>query len=715
MSRYVLFSCIAPLICASLAPAADRPYHFENDIEPILSRFGCNSSGCHGKAEGQNGFKLSIFASDPKADFNALVRESRGRRIVANAPEQSLLLRKAAGQVAHGGGVRIQVTSEEYQTLRAWVAAGAPFGAASAPRLVSLRVEPHEHVLAMHGGQQLRALACYSDGREIDVTRHARFQSNNDGLATVSPTGMVTAFDTPGDVAIMAAYLGDVDVFRALIPRPRLTAKARMPLPVVNFIDACVEQKLSKLNIELSGGCDDAEFLRRAYLDIIGTLPTPTEARQFLADKSLQRRASLVNALLQRSEFADYWALKWADLLRVDRQSLGHQRAYAFYRWIRDSFAANKPLDQFARELLTATGPIRESGPANFYAVVGKPGEMASTVAQVFLGVRIACAECHHHPFDRWSQHDYYGMQGFFTPVRVQGDALIAADAPPTRHPRTGEVVFTHALGAATPKDDLPGDRRIAFADWLTAADNPYFARNLANRVWAHFLGRGLVEPVDDVRATNPATNPELLNALAEYLVDRRFDIRQLIRAITASRTYQSCAQPNPTNEKDEQNYSRALLKRIDAEVMLDMVCQATGVPEQFRGAPRGTRGIQLWDSKAPHYFLKQFGRPQRVSACECERHDEPNITQVLHLLNSPEIQAKLNHEAGAVARLVRQTRDNDVLVDELYLTFFSRFPLPTERRNAVDYLRKHEAARRAAAEDLAWGLLNSLEFRFNH
>jgi hypothetical protein len=659
-----------------------------------------------------------VFGFDPAADYAALTKEARGRRVFPAAPEHSLLLAKASGRVPHGGGVRIGQGSAEYETLRAWIAAGLPFGDAADPKVVTVRVEPRERLLAMHGGQQLRVIARYSDGRESDVTSHAKFQSNNDGLAQVSAGGLVTAGDSPGDVAVMASFMNAVDTFRAVVPRPEEVADYPA-VPENNFIDTLVFRKLRKLNIVPSEPADDAEFLRRVYLDVIGTLPTPDEARRFLNDRRPDRRARLVEELLDRPEFADYWALKWSDLLRVDRQALGHKHAYRYYKWVRDSFAASKPLDQLARELLTAEGPLQESGPAGFYKVVGKPGEAASTISQVFLGVRIACAECHHHPFDRWGQNDYYGMQAFFAPVSVantpRGEVLQVNGDPPTRNPRTGEVVVAHVLGVSPPAAPPAGDRRAALADWLTSPENPWFARNLANRAWAHFLGRGLVEPVDDVRATNPPTNPELLDALARHLVESKFDFRSLVRTITASRVYQLSSRPNPTNERDEQNYSRAPLKRIDAEVLLDMVCQTTGVAERFPGVPGGGRAIQLWDSKVPNDFLKLFGRPVRVSACECERNGEPSVAQVLHLLNSPEVEDKLSHEGGTVARMVREKADDGALAEELYLTFYSRPPTEKERQAALAHLKRDPAKRRQAAEDLAWSLLNSLEFVFNH
>ncbi|MCI0683423.1 MAG: DUF1549 and DUF1553 domain-containing protein [Gemmataceae bacterium] len=698
--------------------ARPRAFHFENDIIPLFNRYGCNSAGCHGNAEGQNGFKLSVFGFDPAADHAALTKEARGRRVVPAAPEASLLLTKASGAMAHGGGVRIRTGTQDYETLRGWIAAGTPMGAKDAPRVTGIKVEPHERLLDMKALQQLRVIARISDNREIDVTQHARFQVNREGLASVSEDGLVSVGTMPGEVAVMASYLGAVDTFRALIPRPEKIAQYP-PLVEHNFIDGHVHTKLRKLNMLPSAPADDATYLRRVYLDVIGTLPTADEARRFLTDKDPAKRTRLVNELLDRPEYADYWALKWADLLRVDRQALGHKRAYGFYRWIRDNLAGNKPFDQFARELLLAEGPLDESGPASFYKVVKKPGDAASALSQIFLGVRIACAECHHHPFDRWSQADYFGMQAFFTPVNVKaaprGELLEAAGDPQTTHPRTGEKIHAHVLGAAMPAASPAGDRRVALAAWFTSPENPWFAKNLANRLWAHFLGRGLVEPVDDVRDTNPPSNPELLDALAKHVAATKFDVKQLIRAITASAAYQRSTKPNPTNADDEINAARALFRRIDAEVLLDMVSQTTGIAERFNGAPPGTRAIQLWDSKTPHYFLKLFGRPQRVTACECERNHEPGVSQVLHLLNSPEIHAKLSHDRGRIAKLVQMHTDDAALVDEMYLTFLSRFPTADEKATAVKHLTRGSSQRRAAAEDLAWSLLNSLEFVFNH
>jgi hypothetical protein len=696
--------------------ATVRPLHFESDIEPLLSRHGCNSSGCHGKAEGQNGFKLSVFGSDPAADHAALVKEGRGRRLFPAAPAQSLLLRKMSGEAAHGGGVRMRRGSDDYETIRAWVAAGALFGGDPNAEVKSVRVEPRQRTLTPHGQQQLRVVARFADGREADVSAHAKYQSNNDSLASVDADGLVTAGDVPGEAAVMVAYRNAVDVFRVAVPRPG--PAVRVPDAGSHFIDKLVFAKLRTLNVAPSNLCDDAEYLRRVFLDVIGVLPTPAEARAFLADRRADKRSRLVDELLERPEYADYWALQWADLLRVDRQALGRKRSYAYYQWLRQNLSHNRPYDEWVRELVTAEGLLNESAPASFYKAVPKPGEAAGTLAQVFLGVRIACAECHHHPYDRWDQADYHGMLAYFSGVAVRpgprGEALAADGVAKVRHPRSGADVLAHALGEKAPAALEPGDRRAELATWLTKPDNPYFARNLANRLWAHFLGRGLVEPVDDVRATNPPSNPELLDALAKHLVKNKYNVKALIRAITSSRTYQLSSQPNETNEKDELNYSRAALKRVPAEVLLDMVCQTTGVAERFGGEAAGTRAVQLWDSKASHYFLKTFGRPERLSACACERNAGPSVAQVLHLLNAPEIHAKLTHEGGSVARLVKKLPKDEELVEELYLTFYSRPPTEEERKEAVAYLKKGKN-RREAAEDLAWGLLNSLEFVFNH
>ena len=699
---------------------ASRPLNFENDIVPVLTKFGCNNSGCHGKAEGQNGFKLSVFGFDPQADHAAIVSEARGRRVFPGSPEQSLFLLKASGGLPHGGGVRIPVDRPEYQTLLRWLSSGTRFGTADDPHVESIKLEPGARQMPMNGSVQLRVEAVMSDGSRLDVTELATYQSNNEGLATVDENGRVTIGKVPGDVAVMASYLGKVDVFRALIPNADIQSPASSsPSPVAlsdsNGIDQHVHAKLRQLKITPSPPADDATFLRRVYMDLIGTLPTADEARRFLNEKAPNRRAALVDQLLERPEYADYWALKWSDLLRVNRLELGRKRAYLYYRWIRDSFASNKALDRFATELITAEGPLRDEPAGHFYKVVSDPKQMASTLSQAFLGIRIECAQCHHHPYDRWGQEDYYGMQAFFGEVSIksssQGDWITSSNTAKAIHPRTGKEVLAHALGEPEPASRPAGSARQTLAEWMTRKDNPYFARNMANRVWAHFMGRGLIEPVDDVRLTNPASNSDLLDAMAEFLKSHDYDQKALVRLITSSQTYQRSSEPNATNASDEQNYSRYPLKQMEAEVLFDAVCQTTGVAEKFAGVPDGSRAIQLWDSHVPHYFLQLFGRPVRATACECERVGEPTVAQVLHILNSPEIQAKLEHAGGRLVQLA-QLEDSE-LIDELFLTFFSRLPSPSERTLSQAALRAPD--RKKALEDLAWGMMNSLEFLYNH
>lgn len=692
--------------------AAGEPLHFENDIAPLLSRHNCNSSGCHGKAEGQGGFKLSVFGFDPAADYASLVKEARGRRVMASAADESLLLRKASGRSPHGGGIRLKVGGKDYRTLRDWVAAGTPLGDPNAPTVARIRVEPSEATMKPGASLRVKVIATRSDGVEEDATDHAKFQSNRESIATVTADGIATTLDVPGETAIMAAYRGHVAVCRILVPRPGPTVASNRPQ--FNFIDTHIDRKLAKLNITSSDLCDDATFFRRIHIDLIGRLPTSDDVRSFLNDPAKDKRAKAIDRLLERPEFADLMALRWADLLRVNRQVLGHEAAFAFHRWIRDSFRSNKPFDQFASELVAAEGPLNETPAANFFRVVTKPGEAASTISQVFLGIRIACAECHHHPTDRWTQTDYAGMTAFFAPVGVRGTSVLSAGVPVTKHPRSGATVTAHALGTAEPKANPSGDRRLVLAKWMTEPDNPYFARNLANRHWAWLFGRGIVEPVDDVRTTNPPSHPELLDALAKHVVESKYDPLALVRLICNSRTYQASSTPIPENEKDEQNFSRAALRRPGAEVLLDMIGQTTGVPDRFSGLPAGIRAVEVWDSETKQRFLKLFGRPSRSSACECERTIEPSTAQVLNLLNSPELQRKLAHESGSIAKLARSQPDDAKLIEELYLTFFGRFPTDTERSKAVSHL-KSATDRRAAVEDLAWAMLNSLEFSFNH
>lgn len=722
--------CPAATSCHADEPAApatviSSPEHwnFENHIIPVLTRYGCNMSGCHGKAEGQNGFRLSVFGFDPEADYQAIVQEGFGRRVFPGVPENSLLLLKAAGQMPHGGGVRLDPARPEYTRLKNWIAAGMPFGSPTDPQVQHIEVEPAEGLLSFNQQQPLRVTAFWSNGIREDVTALATWQTNSESLAQVDEHGVVIAGQTPGTVAVMASYRGHVDLFQGLIPQPQLLTPAELrqlqqAAASSNPIDGLVVARLQQLNLPAADHCDDAVFHRRVFLDLIGTLPTAAESREFLADTRPDRRELLVDRLLQRSEFNDYWALKWADLLRVNRRTLGRKAARAYHEWIRSCFEKNLPLDQFATRLITASGPLSDDPAGWFYKASANPHELTNTISQVFLGVRLECARCHHHPWDRWGQTDYHGLEAFvaqagFKPV-PGGESLTASGTARTTHPRTGREIFAHALEQPVPAEQPPGDRRQLLATWLTSPRNPWFAQNLANRTWAHFLGTGLVEPVDDLRLTNPPSNPELLQTLATRLTSSGFDFRRFVREIVLSETYQRSSTPAPAAASDTRNYSRFPLKQLDAEVLLDAVSSVTGVPEQFSGMPAGSRAIQLWDSHLTHPFLTLFGRPVRETACECERVTDPSVGQVLHVQNSPEIDARLRHANGRIASLVHTYSDNTQLIDELYLTCFGRLPDDAEQAAALQHLAT-ASTRREAVEDLMWSMLNSLEFLFNH
>ncbi len=692
---------------------------FVNDITPILSRSGCNSSTCHAKAGGQNGFKLSIFGYDPDADLAALVREGHGRRISVATPDQSLLLRKATGAMPHGGGARIAKGSYEYRTLLRWIKAGAQMGRANAPTLAKIEVSPRERELIARTSQQLLVTAVFTDGSRRDVTDLAGYSSNADHVAAANEGGLVKSAGAPGEAAVMVRYMGAVGVSRVLIAHrgARLDATAYAPLGSANFIDRLVEKKLKRLGIAPSGPADDAAFLRRVSIDLIGTLPTPSEARGFLSDPRPDRRERLVDGLLKRPEYASNWALRWADVLRVDREALGPKGAYVFHRWLRERMQRNVPYDQWVREVLIAQGSTAEVGPANLYRAVKTPDELANTVSQVFLGVRLQCAQCHHHPFEKWSQEDFWGLAGFFTrvqrkPLTADSDRIYVGGTDEARHPRTGGVVQARLLEST--QSPLPEeDRRQALADWLTGPHNRFFARMLANRMWAHLMGRGLVDPVDDMRDTNPASNEPLLDELANFVGKTGFNQKALLRKIVTSRVYQLSAVPNATNAQDTQNFSRAYVKRLPAETLLDAICDATEVPEKYEGVPEGVRALDLWDNRLPSYFLDTFGRPLRAGPCECERSQEPSMSQALHLMNSPTIHSKVASRTGRVARLVRSGASPKAIAEDLYLAALSRMPSADERRSAVKLLEK-APDRRSAGEDLLWALMNSFAFVFN-
>jgi hypothetical protein len=696
----------------------------------ILTKRGCNAGACHGKAEGKNGFKLSVFGFDAQADHQALVMEARGRRVFPAAPEYSLLLRKASGQVPHGGGRRLPTESLHYHRLRRWIADGARFSVGPArragpeatqvrpagPDLQKIEVEPQQQILALGGTQQLRVTAIDTAGRRRCVTLEAQYDSNAASIAKVDGRGWVQTRNIPGQAAILVRYLGHVTICRVTIPRPGVRF---VRPPEANFIDRLSWDNLARLGIAPSALADDATFLRRVFLDMIGTLPTVKEARQFLADTRADKRARLIDRLLQRPEYADYWAQRWSDLLRVDRDTITPAGAVAMTRWLRRQFADNRPYDEFVRAILTARGSTASEGPAAIYKALTTPEEMSRSFSQLFLGVRIACAQCHHHPSERWSQDDYYALAGFFTGLgrkTLPGptEALFPQKGANLNHPRTGKPVPTHALGVAAADFTGVSDRRTVLAHWLTALANPFFARAIANRLWAHYFGRGLVEPLDDLRATNPATNEPLLDALAKHLRDVKYDLKAFTRTLLNSRLYQLAGKAPGASRSDEQNFSHALPKAIPAEVLLDAISQATGVPEKFNGWPLGYRAIQVWDNRMPSYFFRIFGRPVRASVCECERSNEPSIAQALHLMNSEEITSKIRSRQGTARRLARSTKIPREVIDELYLSTLSRYPTAKEKALMLKVFAEAED-RRAAVEDILWALLNTRSFVYNH
>lgn len=709
------------VVPVSFNPTPEIPnLTFYHDIEPILARHQCNSSGCHGKAEGQNGFKLSVFGSDPDFDFESIFLDGRGRRVMAESPSNSLFVKKMSGKISHGGGARIPDNNPDYQTVIDWISKGARKKNDSIPDVVSIEIQPPFRIIKGGAKQRLTVFATLKDGSRKEVTAHSRFFSNHEALASVDIHGTVSTNEIPGEAVILVTYRNKTAVFRAILPAVQQYATGKKYADE-NWIDQLIQTKLDTLRIPVSPASKDEEFARRAFLDITGTLPNSSELKTFLADASADKRSKLVEGLLVRPAYSDYSALVWSDILRVDRQALGTKQAYAYYRWLKNSFSENKPLDKLAFEILSAQGYLDEHPEGSFYKVIKNPGELSSSFAQIFLGVRIACAECHHHPFDKWTQADYLGMQSFFTGVRYKNagkrEILLGDNTSPGSNARYKEKVFAHALGQPIPEMQPKGDARQLFAQWVVSPDNQWFARNAANRIWAHLFGHGLVEPIDDFRDTNPASHPELLAKLANHLIQNKYDVKALIKLITASETYQRSSTPIPGNESDEWNYSRFLLKSMPAEVLFDAISQTTGVPGDFEGYPAGTRAIQLWDSRYQDYFLKVHGRPLRVSSCSCERQKEPGIAQVLHELNSPELHRKLSHEQGKIARLVAGKFSQKEIVDELFLSYFSRFPTKGEFDLATEILAKAKgaASKREALEDLAWGMMNSLEFLFNH
>ncbi len=693
------------------------PVHFANQVVPIFTKYGCNGGGCHGKSGGQNGFRLSLLGFVPSDDYEWLVKEGRGRRLFPAAPDRSLLLQKAAAIVPHGGGQRLEPDSPAYDLLRRWIAQGMPEGDPQAARVVRIEVTPRERLMEKGARQQLAVIAHFSDGSTQDVTRMTQFVANDTEMASTTETGLLTTGSLTGSVAVMARYQGHVAVFRATIPLGVETTG----LPSTdNVIDREVFGKLQQLGLPPSPVCDDATFLRRVTIDIAGRLPTAEEARAFLASRDPQKRAGWIDRLLDSEDYADYFATKWAAILRNKRnRNEDRYQTFAFHHWIRSAMQENLPYDRFVRAILTATGTVRTNPAVAWYRQVRDPYAQLEDTAQLFLGLRIGCARCHHHPFEVWSQEDYYGFAAFFSrvgrkPGRRSNEERIFHNrgVASARNPKTGRDVRPTGLGGK-PLDIAPHeDPRVALADWISAPDNPFFARALVNRYWKHFFGRGLVDPEDDMRVTNPASHPELLDELARGFIQSGFDLKGLIRTICNSQVYQLSAEPNEWNIDDRQNYSRFYPKRLNAEVLLDAIDVVTGSPTRFGQVPSGMRATQLPDSGFNSYFLTVFGRPQAASACECERSSEANLAQSLHLLNSREIQAKL--ASGRAAKLAAAKSTPQDNIREIYLTAFSREPTEKELAVALAYLESKQDAKQAY-EDILWAVINTKEFLFNH
>lgn len=703
------------------------PVTFERDVMPVLTRLACNSGACHGKASGQNGFRLSLLGFDPEGDYGALVKETRGRRVFPAAPDHSLLLLKAAGLLAHGGGKRLTVGDDHYQSLRSWLASGTPRTPADAAVVQRITIEPPERVLTNLAEQQLLVTAHYSDGTTRDVTHLATFQSNEAVIAGVNTDGRVKAGALPGEAAIMARFMEKFAVCNIAIPLTgSVPAETYASLPRRNFIDGHVWTKLQSLGITPSDLANDATFHRRAYLDVIGRLPTADETRAYLADSAADKRAKLIDQLLERPEYADFWANKWADLLRPNPYRVGIKAVYNLDAWLRDAFRRNLPYDQFVRELLTAQGSTFRNGATVLYRDRRDPDEITTMTSQLFLGIRLDCARCHHHPFEVWSQDDFYSLAAYFARVGRKGtgisppisggeEIVFTAARGEVKHPVTGKVMPARPLFGKAAETDGDTDPRRALADWVVAKENPYFARVIVNRVWADLMGRGLVEPVDDLRATNPPSNGPLLEALADDFRQQGHDLKKLIRTIMASHVYGLSSLPGGRNTVDIRNHSRHYRQRLRAEVLLDAVTDITDVPETFTALPPRGRAMELWTVRTQSVFLDSFGRPDPNQDPPCERTGETTVVQVLHLMNSPNLHRKVTADGGRAARLAASQKTAQEIVDELYLMVYGRSPTEDERSICLKVFAEKNTTRRQAIEDLMWALINTPEFVFKN
>ena len=704
---------------------------FRKDVMPILSKAGCNQGACHGSQYGKGGLKLSLLGYAPEQDYPELVRDWRGRRVSLIRPRDSLILKKPTMQIAHGGGQRFSAKSYPYRVLQSWIAAGAPPPSRQVLEVVDLKVTPTERVYRKGDRQQLRVVARYNDGSTRDVTATALYDSLADAVIQMDEGGLLHVIGQ-GQGAVMVRYEGQVQVSHALSPfAEQVDLSSFKPN---NFVDEQVKQHWQRLGVKPAGLCSDEVFIRRAFLDAIGTLPKPDVVERFLASTDPRKREKLVDELLGLTgdprrdiyvnTWSSYWALKWGDLLRNNRLTVGDGGMWAFSNWIRAALRDNMPIDRFVREIITAQGSIYNIGPANYYKIARRPADLAETTAQVFLGLRLQCARCHHHPFEVYRQQDYYQLAAFFTRVGTKsssdfgalgGDTIVMVKRSGSiRHPRTRKIMQPTPLGGKPIDTKNIRDLRRPLADWLTSPENPYFARNIVNRIWAYFMGTGLVEPIDDMRASNPPSNPELLDALAADFVKNGFNLRKLMRAIMTSRVYQLTAIAPPESVKSTRLYLHYNVKRLPAEVLFDAIDFACGTHEAFRGVPKGTRAIDLPDPNYSSYFLDTLGRPKRVIACECERTSQPNLAQVLDIANGELVNRKLHDRAGRIATLLRtKVRDKEA-TRQLYLVTLSRPPTPREVA-ACRQIISQAKNRREGLEDVLWALINSREFLFNH
>ena len=714
----------------------ERPFQwsFRNHVQPVLAKMGCSSGACHGAAAGQNGFKLSLRGYDNEGDYLTLTRNALGRRIIPSDPGRSLMLLKPTAAVPHKGGKRFEVDSVEYRILSEWIAAGTPAPKKEDPRIERIEIMPGQAVLAPNAGQQLSVQAWFNDGHSEDVTRWVKYTSANASVATVDDNGKVQVMGY-GEGAITAWYLSRIAIGTITVPytnqlAPELFTEAKRR----NFIDDLVLEKLQTLNLPPSPRASDEQFLRRAFLDMMGTLPSSQEAREFLENKSSAKRDELIESLLKRPEFVDYWTCKWSDLLLVQSKKLRPAAMWSYYDWVHNNVAANTPWDKMVRQLVTAQGSTLENGAANFFVLHEDPRLMAETTSQAFLGMSVGCAKCHNHPMEKWTNDEYYQFANLFARVRAKsgsadGEQIIfAAPTGELVQPLRGKPQPPRPLdGKPVPMDD-PHDRREAVADWLTAPENPYFSRAIVNRVWANFFGVGLVEAVDDLRMTNPSSDEKLLSAAGRFLAENGFDLKSLMRAIMQSETYQRRSQPLPGNAGETRFYSRYYPKRLMAEVLLDAYSQITGVPTEFRtdlrnenaglGSkyPLGLRAIQLPDTKIASYFLKTFGRPDREKTCECERTTEPSVTQVLHIANGDTVNQKLSAKGNRLEKMMADKWPPEKMIEEAYLGSLSRYPTETEREKFLTVLNEaKDSEKRAVLEDIYWAILSSKEFLFNH